>query len=694
MVDVPVALRMALTETARVMLDPTWSEVEELSVWNNAVALLHNRRLTQPIRMREPGYPPYRASVMDGFAVSSKDSAAVYEDHTETDDKELGTKATNWTHIVLTKVYAGDAGDETNISNEIIDTNQQEMPSLAKAYYVTTGAIVPSDCDCVVPIEKVTLSETAQDPKSTSSLLLHIPKSEIVPNQWIRAPGCDIPPGQVVLDAHSVLHPVALGLLLQSGNLTVSVRRRISVGILSTGNELLRGNNNNTMDSKDDGSHDWWNDLRAGVIPDVNKPILCTWLSSHIHNLDVIDLGMASDSSVDEMAQLLDASLQKCDVIVTTGGISMGETDIVEHVLIDRMGGRLHFGRLNMKPGKPTTLVTIPARGERPPRIVFALPGNPVSALVCTHLLVQPCLQLLTQGADVTADTHGASVDEQIERMVRNALVHAEAKMQLKHDIALDPERPEYHRITIDKEDDSKVISTGNQRSSRLLSSRDAEGLVVLPKANPEHPIARAGEMYTVLFATEKGRVPVHQSMHMNDGTLPMKKSLEVGVVQVAISESHALDGVAERVERALNGSRSGSVQVGTSIVYTDILDRFCDILEKDCKDIWVVVCPKFPGSFRYHTRFSNMLRSQLSKIADSLALQARRGAAAQSATAALLEVVVGYHAGSGAVVVLLPEDGLDSALSNVRGLLKHALPVARGDKCHNVPHAQNATKQ
>lgn len=691
-----MALRTVLTETARLMLDPTSSAlaVEELPVWNNASALLH-RRLTKPIRMREPGYPPYRASVMDGFAVSSKDNA--YEEHDVTDDKDAsaeelgGTKRTNWTHVVITKVYAGDAADASQASNEIIDAKQQAVSSLAKAYYVTTGAIVPSGCDCVVPIEKVTVSDSVEGPKSSSLLLLHIPKSEIVPNRWIRAPGCDISPGQVVLDAHSALHPVALGLLLQSGNITVSVRRRISVGILSTGNELLGGNR---LDSNDFGNHDWWSDLRMGVIPDVNKPILSTWLSSHIDNLDVIDLGMANDSSTDEMSRILEESFQKCDVIVTTGGISMGETDIVEHVLINMLGGTLHFGRLNMKPGKPTTLVTIPARGDRPPRIVFALPGNPVSALVCTQLLVQPCLQMLTEGADMTADTHGASIEEQIKRTVRNALVHAEAKLQLAHDFPLDPERPEYHRITIENENKSKILSTGNQRSSRLLSSRDAEGLVVLPKSSPEHPVARAGEMYTVLFFADKDRVPVHQSIHMNDGILPKKKLLAVGVIQVAISESHAVDGVAERVEQALNGSRSGSVQVGTSTVYADIFDRFLDRLEEDSTDIWVVVCPKFPGSFRYHARFSNILRSQLSKIADSLALQARRGSAAQSATAALLEVVVGYHPLTGSVVILLPEEGLDSALSNVRGLLKHALPVARGDKCHHVPHSQTPNKQ
>lgn len=84
----------------------------------------------------------------------------------------------------------------------------------------------------------------------------------------------------------------------------------------------------------------------------------------------------------------------------------MGEKDVVERVRTQGMGGVVHFGRMNMKPGKPTTFVTVgrdaPGRGGRRKKLVFALPGNPVSASVRGELLVRPCLDLLQDGIDVS----------------------------------------------------------------------------------------------------------------------------------------------------------------------------------------------------------------------------------------------------------------------------------------------------
>jgi len=102
--------------------------------------------------------------------------------------------------------------------------------------------------------------------------------------------------------------------------------------------------------------------------------------------------------------------------------------------------------------------------------------------------------------------------------------------------------------------------------------------------------------------------------------------------------------------------------------------------------DLVVLACPQFPGSLKPHLRWAAQLRAFLKRVADTLALQARRGAASQEPTTALFDVVVGYycpknknHETDGSLVILLPEEGLDGGLSNVRGLLKHALSTARG---------------
>ena len=129
---------------------------------------------------------------------------------------------------------------------------------------------------------------------------------------------------------------VALGLLKQSGAESIQIKRPIVVGVMSTGNELILGTPQ---------------DNTPGKIPDVNRPILLSLLSS-FGNCEVVDLGMERDDDVKAMARTIDSALQKCDVIITTGGISMGKSNIVAQVLVNHCGGKLHFGRMHMKPGR------------------------------------------------------------------------------------------------------------------------------------------------------------------------------------------------------------------------------------------------------------------------------------------------------------------------------------------------------
>ena len=157
--------------------------------------------------------------------------------------------------------------------------------------------------------------------------------------------------------------------------------------------------------------------------------------------------------------------MRMVDVIITTGGVSMGELDLLKPTIERSLGGTVHFGRLNMKPGKPTTFATVPYKdndGNPVSRLMFSLPGNPASAIVTAHLFALPSLH------------HSSGIDPPgLPKVV----------VILDQSIRLDKQRPEFHRATVAAGKDGLLhaLSTGAQRSSRVGSFKGANALLCLP---------------------------------------------------------------------------------------------------------------------------------------------------------------------------------------------------------------------
>ncbi len=159
----------------------------------------------------------------------------------------------------------------------------------------------------------------------------------------------------------------------------------------------------------------------------------------------------------------------------------MGELDLLKPSIERSLGGTIHFGRVAMKPGKPTTFATVPfknSRGDPDRRLVFALPGNPASAVVTLHLFVLPSLH---RAAGV--------VPPGLPKVV----------VTLGADVVPDPSRPEFHRVLVSAGRDGGLlaVSTGGQRSSRVGSLKAANGLLCL-EAGKE--VRRKGERVEALL--------------------------------------------------------------------------------------------------------------------------------------------------------------------------------------------------
>ncbi|XP_054826751.1 gephyrin isoform X1 [Eublepharis macularius] len=379
------------------------------------------RVLAQDVYAKD-NLPPFPASVKDGYAVRAADGPG--------------------DRFIIGESQAGEQPTQTVMPGQVMR--------------VTTGAPIPCGADAVVQVEDTELIRESDD--GTEELEVRI-LVQARPGQDIRPIGHDIKRGECVLAKGTHMGPSEIGLLATVGVTEVEVNKFPVVAVMSTGNELL-----NPED-----------DLLPGKIRDSNRSTLLATIQEH--GYPTINLGIVGDNP-DDLLNALNEGISRADVIITSGGVSMGEKDYLKQVLDIDLHAQIHFGRVFMKPGLPTTFATLDTDGVR--KIIFALPGNPVSAVVTCNLFVVPALRKMQGILDP-----------------RPTII----KARLSCDVKLDP-RPEYHRCILTwhhQEPLPWAQSTGNQMSSRLMSMRSANGLLMLPPKTEQYVELHKGEVVDVM---------------------------------------------------------------------------------------------------------------------------------------------------------------------------------------------------
>lgn len=339
-------------------------------------------------------------------------------------------------------------------------------------FRINTGQGLPEGTDAVVMVEDTELIHAVDGEELTVEVL-----AQVEPGENVRQRGSDVKVGQVVLGKGTTISALGgeIGTLAFLGRSSVSVYRKPKVAILSTGNELQDGSAQNCQMQKGE---------RWGfTVFDANRPGLHAAITGL--GFEVIDLGIVGDD-ISATLTALRRGVEEADLLVTTGGTSMGESDLLKPLIERELGGKIHFGRVAMKPGKPTTFATI--NGASQTKVVFALPGNPASALVTFYIFVLPSLRKLA----------GYPAHSPPSSQAANPWSLASIPVTLASEMRLDP-RPEFHRVILRSECSQGLVaySTGNQRSSAMHSMASANALIALP------PLQN-GEMKIKLQAGEK----------------------------------------------------------------------------------------------------------------------------------------------------------------------------------------------
>ena len=355
--------------------------------------------------------PPFANTAMDGYAVRSADTA---------------------TAPVRLRVVADlAAGYEA-----AVDVGPGE------AIRIMTGAPMPHGADAIVMVER-----TERD--GDDGVLIQV---AAVAGDHVRGVGGDVGDGDVVFTPGVVLGPAHLGVLASLGFAEVPVYRRVRVGVISTGDELREGPV----------------ELAPGQIRDSNRPMLLALVAEA--GAEAVDLGIGRDDEAAVTTMFRDAAAS-CDAIITSGGVSVGDYDVVKAVLGQL--GALEWWQVAIKPAKPLAFGLIDGTP------IFGLPGNPVSSHVSFELFARPALRQMMG--------HSAP-----DRAVVQAIAGAAMPRKVDGKLYLD-------RVRVHYEDGGYVaVRSGAQASNVLSGMAAANGLARVP----DGPGIAAGEPVDVMLLT------------------------------------------------------------------------------------------------------------------------------------------------------------------------------------------------
>ena len=336
--------------------------------------------------------PAHNNSAMDGYAVQSDDI-----NNGSLNLKQVGT------------AFAGKPFKGKINSGECIR--------------IMTGAVVPNQCNTIIMQEQVDINDDI--------LTIHGHHRK---GQHVRYVGEDIKTGAVVLAAGRRLVPSDIGLLSSLGIADVSVTRRLRVAFFSTGDELK-----STGES-----------LEVGQIYDSNRYTLFGMLKRL--GVEILDMGVVPDQKA-ILRQTLSDAAQQADVVITSGGVSVGDADYVKEMLAEL--GQVDFWKIAMRPGRPL------AFGKINNSLFFGLPGNPVSVMVTFYQFVTPALRKLMGESKPDSITLQVTCTDNIRKR---------------------PGRFEYQRgiLFTDSDGQTKVKTTGSQGSGILSSMSNANCFILL----------------------------------------------------------------------------------------------------------------------------------------------------------------------------------------------------------------------
>lgn len=322
-----------------------------------------------------------------------------------------------------------DASRENPVQLEVIeDLPAGYLPKThltkGKAIRIMTGAIIPENADAVVMVE---------DTQKHGSIVRVF--KEVKKHENIRFAGEDIRKNDLVIKKGTIIRAQEIGVLASLGKTKVKVIEKPKVAILATGDELLE------IDKK----------IENGKIRNSNTYALISLVKKY--GAIPVNLGIAKDNKEDiedKLKQGLNA-----DILLVSAGVSVGDYDYVRDVLIN-LGVKLRFWKVAMKPGKPLIFGTLQDK------IIFGLPGNPVSSMISFEQFARPCI---------------------LKMMGKEKLRKQEILAKLEQDIEKKPGRIHFLRAVVYKKDNENYVKIAKKQGSGIFSSLVlANSLVIIPK--------------------------------------------------------------------------------------------------------------------------------------------------------------------------------------------------------------------